>query len=171
MLCRLPDPKKFLRDIHVLVKPGGVFVSCSGSGMVVFEVVAASYSIELSGSVIVVLLVVVESGALSSSSALVVLEVAAALCVGLCLCLRLCVIDIARETARERVCNAAADGGNKDEAGDVCVRVCAQVLISPYSWLPEYTKKSEWLGGFTGIPPRRYFQLVCSSSSRRRLRR
>lgn len=48
LLCRLPDPKKFLRDMHVVVKPGGIFV-----------------------------------------------------------------------------------------------------LISPYSWLPEYTKKSEWLGGFT----------------------
>lgn len=48
LLCRLPDPKKFLRDIHVVVKPGGVFV-----------------------------------------------------------------------------------------------------LISPYSWLPEYTAKGEWIGGFT----------------------
>ena len=29
LLCRLPDPKKFLRDMHVIVKPSGVFVLIS----------------------------------------------------------------------------------------------------------------------------------------------
>ena len=48
VVTRLPDPKKYLRDMHVVVKPGGVFV-----------------------------------------------------------------------------------------------------LISPYSWLPEYTKQGQWIGGFT----------------------
>jgi SAM-dependent methyltransferase len=29
LMCRVPDPSKFLRDVHVLVKPGGVFVLVS----------------------------------------------------------------------------------------------------------------------------------------------
>ncbi|KAJ1493454.1 S-adenosyl-L-methionine-dependent methyltransferase [Baffinella frigidus] len=29
LMCRVPDPFKFLRDVHVLVKPGGVFVLIS----------------------------------------------------------------------------------------------------------------------------------------------
>lgn len=117
LLCRLPDPRQFLRRLPSLIKPGGV--SCRGRSRQ--EVLICTHP------------AVLPHAQLSRAE---------------------------QGMPLQSLCSHSAEGMGVEGAsrstfsGVLCrsVVVCLPqvlVLVSPYSWLPAWTPKEQWLGGFT----------------------